>query len=302
MKGRIIVVGSSNTDMVIRSPVLPSPGETVLGGRFIMSAGGKGANQAVAASRLGANVLFIARVGQDMFGQKAMKDLAEEGIDTKYMVVDPDLPSGIALIMVDEDGQNCISVASGANGALGGADVDRSAGDIAGYHFMLVQLEVPLPTVVRAVSLAAALKLKVILNPAPACVLPDDLYHSLYLITPNETEATILTGIRVVDITTAKRAAATLKSKGVEHVIITLGSEGAFIFDDDGGRIIRAQKVKAVDSTAAGDTFNGALAVALSEGNGLDESVSFANEAAALSVMKLGAQSSIPYRKELEHR
>jgi ribokinase len=299
MREKIVVVGSSNTDMVVHSQRLPSPGETVLGGEFLMNAGGKGANQAVAAARLGAHVVFIGCVGNDIFGQKALRDLSEEGIDIRYLKKDPRLPSGVALIMVDEKGENSISVASGANNALFEADIDRSRSGFAGCKFLLMQMEVPLKTIAYAAEWAAKQKIKVILNPAPAQPLPHGLYRSLFVITPNEKEAELLTGITVTDSASAGKAAKELCGYGVRHVIITMGSKGAFVFDDGGGRMVRAPEVKAVDTTAAGDTFNGALAVALAEGAALDDAVSFANEAAALSVLKLGAQSSVPFRKEL---
>ncbi len=297
--GKIIVIGSSNTDMVIKSAVLPAPGETVLGGDFIMNPGGKGANQAVAAARLEGDVLFITKTGNDIFGRQAIQLFEKEGIDTRHIATDPDKPSGVALIMVDDHGENSISVALGANGALNKEDIDRAASQIISSTFVLMQLEIPLETVAYAADLAAKNSVKVILNPAPAQFLPDELLQCLYMITPNETETELLTGIKVNGEASAKKAAAKLKAKGVENVIITLGSAGAFISGADSEELIPAPTVKAIDTTAAGDTFNGALVTALSEGKSLKDAASFAVKAASLSVTKMGAQASVPYRKDL---
>jgi ribokinase len=299
MVEKIVVIGSSNTDMVVRSAHLPAPGETVLGGEFLMNPGGKGANQAVAAARLGHRVVFIGCVGKDIFGEKAMEDLADEGIDISYMKQEPDLPSGVALIMVDELGENSIAVASGANLAIQPSDIDRCLPAFEGCAFLLMQMEVPMETIVHAAGWASEQGIKVILNPAPAQQLPRDIYHSLYAITPNETEASLLTGVPVTDRISAEKAAGVLIGMGVQHAIITMGAKGALVYDDRGGRVLPAPEVKAVDTTAAGDTFNGALAVALAEAEELDEAVAFANEAAAFSVQKKGAQSSLPFREDL---
>lgn len=298
--GNILVVGSTNTDMVILADHFPVPGETILGGKFLMNPGGKGANQAVAAARLGGKVAFITKVGEDVFGQQAFQNLEEEGIDTSGIAIDPSEPSGVAQITVDKHAENCIVVAPGANMTLSQSDVDRVIPLIENADIVLAQLEIPFDTVAYVLRRASEMGKRTLLNPAPARPLPDDLYPYLYLITPNETETEILTGIKVSDRGSAREAAEMLISKGVKVVIITLGANGAYLFDGDQEIEISAPKVKAVDTTAAGDTFNGALAVALSKGEALHDAVQFANRAAALSVTKMGAQSSIPSWKELE--
>lgn len=295
----IIVVGSSNTDMVIKTGKFPLPGETILGGEFFLFPGGKGANQAVAAARLGGNVIFIAKVGNDIFGEQALQQFKAEGIITDYIAKDPDRPSGVALITVDSKGENTIVVAQGSNGALSPDDVEKAESQFSKAEIVLTQLETPLPTILHVAKLAGKSGKKMILNPAPAMSLPSDLFPHLYLITPNETETETLTGIKVTDRDSMKRAAEKLREKGVANVIITLGGDGVYLHDTTGGRHIPTQKVKVVDSTAAGDVFNGALAVALSENRSLEQAAEFANQAAAISVTKMGAQASAPYRKEL---
>ncbi len=296
----IVVIGSSNTDMVVQSDHLPAPGETILGGTFLMNPGGKGANQAVAASRLGGNVTFVSRTGNDAFGKQAVQHLQEEGIDTDFISIDSDLPSGVALITVDANGENCIVVAPGSNMAMKPEDIDKAIERIKVAEIILLQLETPLETVQYAVENAHRHGVKVILNPAPAQQLTDALLKNLFTITPNESEAEILTGIRVMDIASAERAAGIFRDKGIEQVIITMGAAGAYILSDKYSELIAAPKVVAVDTTAAGDTFNGALAVALSEGNDMRKAVLFANQAASIAVTRPGAQASIPYRKELK--
>lgn len=300
MAGSILVVGSSNTDMVIKAGKFPVPGETILGGEFFMFPGGKGANQAVAAARLGGKVTLLAKVGSDIFGKQALQQFINEGIDTTFTITDQKNPSGIALITVDGKGENTIVVAQGANGALDPSDLRQAEKEITRYDILLIQLEIPLETVKHAASVASKNGKKVILNPAPAASLPMEIFKDLYLITPNESETETLTGIEIKNKDDAKLAAIKLKEKGVAHVVITLGGEGAYLFSEGEGIQIPAPKVKAIDTTAAGDVFNGALAVAISEGASLKEAVSFANQAAAISVTKMGAQSSAPYRKEIK--
>ena len=295
----IIVVGSSNTDMVIKAAKFPLPGETILGGEFFLFPGGKGANQAVAAARLGGNVIFIAKVGNDIFGEQALQQFKREGIITDYVAKDPDRPSGVALITVDSKGENTIAVAQGSNGALSSDDVQKAESEFEKSDIVLTQLETPLQTILHVAKLVGKFQKRLILNPAPGMKLPDDLFPSLYLITPNESETEVLTGISVRDNSSIKRAAEKLKEMGVANVIITLGSEGAYLYNDAGGKHIPTKKVKAIDTTAAGDVFNGALAVALSENRTLEQAAEFANHAAAISVTKMGAQASAPYRKEL---
>lgn len=296
---RITIIGSCNTDMVITTTKLPSPGETILGGNFFMNPGGKGANQAVAAARLGGKITFIAKTGDDIFGKQAKQLFETENINTDYMFTDADHPSGVALITVDSSAENCIVVAPGANSNLQKEDINHAKDEILRSEIILMQLEIPLETVQYAAELGDSAGKKVILNPAPARELPEELFKKLYIITPNETEAELLTGIKVTDTVSAERASNVLIKKGVAIVIITMGSKGAFLHTPDGGKMIATPKVNAVDTTAAGDVFNGALAVAISEGFELEKAVEFANKAAAISVTRLGAQSSAPYLKEI---
>jgi len=299
-KPRILVVGSSNTDMIIQLERIPQPGETILGGEFVTAAGGKGANQAVAAARAGGEVTFVARVGQDMFGDKALAGFVQDGIQVEHVTRDPEAPSGVALIFVATDGENSIAVASGANARLSSVDVKNAEPGIAGATSVLMQLETPLETVQAAAESAARAKVPVILNPAPARKLPGDLLKLVSILTPNETEAELLTGIAVSNEESAARAAEALMAQGVGTVIITLGARGAFVANSSTRQLVPGFQVKPVDTTAAGDVFNGALVVALGEGRPLLEAVRFANAAAAISVTRLGAQPSAPRRNEIE--
>jgi ribokinase len=296
----ILIIGSSNTDMVIKTERLPAPGETILGGTFLLNPGGKGANQAVAATRLGGKVTFVMKRGNDLFGNQTIGLLMREGIDTKHVIKDNDLPSGVALITVDSRGENSIVVAPGANGNLNPEDIDHEIFDCKRYDILLLQLEIPLKTVEYAAGEAAKCGMKVILNPAPAYKLSDTLLKSTWLATPNEVEAEALSGIKIDNNETADKAAEIIRAKGVKNVIITLGETGAYVKSDSYTGMIEGIKVKAVDTTAAGDVFNGALAVALAEGKDLRDAVLFANKAAAISVTRLGAQASVPFRHELE--
>ncbi len=296
---KITVIGSSNTDMVVKSNKLPAPGETILGGEFFMNLGGKGANQAVAAARLGGNVTFVAKVGNDLFGQQAIDSFKQNNINTDFCMVDTKNPSGVALIMVDNKGENCIVVASGANNNLLPSDLESAKTLISQSEILLMQLEIPIATILSAATHAEKHSCKIILNPAPACELPNELFNKLYLITPNETEVSLLTGIEVTDIDTATSAAKVLLQKGVENVIITMGSKGALLVTKQFAKMIAAQKVNAIDTTAAGDVFNGALAVGISDGLLLEDAIVFANKAAAISVTRMGAQSSAPYKNEI---
>jgi ribokinase len=296
---KILVVGSSNTDMVIKTRKFPAPGETILGGRFFMNPGGKGANQAVAARRLGGTVSFVGKIGDDIFGKQAMQLLEDEGIHVDFIATDPENPSGVALITVDAKGENSIVVAPGSNGTLSPDDFDLALSVLDESDLVLLQLEIPLSTVGHVAEMASQRGKKVVLNPAPADQLPDSLFKNIYLITPNETEAELLTGIRATNPETAQKAANILKEKGVKEVIITMGSAGAFVLSDEFTGMVPAPKVEAVDTTAAGDTFNGALVVALSEEMPMQKAVEFACRAASISVTRIGAQSSIPSRKEI---
>jgi ribokinase len=301
MKPSIVVVGSTNTDMVIKADHLPAAGETILGGNFFMNPGGKGANQAVAAQRLGGSVTLICKTGNDIFGRQSLQLFEEEGIHTDYIISDPDNPSGVALITIDKNAENCIVVASGANATLSPADLKNAIKTISGASIILMQLEIPVETVEFVSAIAKSHDVKVILNPAPACVLPASLLQSISIITPNEKEAEMVSGITITDLASIEKAANIIRDKGVEVVIITLGAKGAFVCAEDVNVLINAPVVKAVDTTAAGDVFNGALAVALSENLSLTEATSFACRAAALAVTKLGAQASAPYKSEIDN-
>jgi ribokinase len=299
MKSSILVIGSSNTDMVVKAPHLPAPGETILGGTFLMNAGGKGANQAVAAARLGGAVTFICKTGNDIFGKQAVQLFKEEGIDTAFILEDAQHPSGVALITVDYNAENCIVVASGANAYLTAQDILAANDNIKKASIVLMQLEIPIETVEHVAAIAASLHKKVILNPAPVCSLSDELLKHVSIITPNETEASMLTGIKVLDDSSAAAAAKILHSKGIDTIIITLGPKGALVLYEGVYTLVQAPVVHAVDTTAAGDVFNGALAVALSENKSMLAAVEFACKAASISVTRLGAQASAPYKHEL---
>ncbi len=294
----ILVIGSSNTDMVVKTDELPLPGETKLGGTFFMNAGGKGANQAVAAARLGGNVTLVTKLGDDIFGRQTLEGLKKENINTNYVFFDESNPSGTALIIVNAVGENCIVVAPGANANLFPADIGKVE-NMRDATVILLQLEIPMDTINYVAKLAKVNKQKLILNPAPAQKLNDELLRGLYLITPNETEAFGLTGILVKDETSASAAADVLLKKGVENVIITLGREGAFFQNGYLKLKVNAPVVEPLDTTAAGDTFNGAITVALTENMEWDKAIRFAIQAASISVTRMGAQSSVPYRKEI---
>jgi|SRR5271165_3461883 len=296
----VVVVGSSNTDMVLRVARVPKPGETLLGGEFSTAAGGKGANQAVAAARAGGRVALVARLGRDSFGDAALAGFRREGLDLSRIVRDGGVPSGVALIFVGADGENSIGVAGGANQRLSPRDVGAARGLIAGARVILLQLETPLETVQAAARLARRAGVEVILNPAPARPLPDALLRDVSLLTPNETEAARLTGVRVNGVASAANAARILLKRGVRTVIVTLGAKGALVATCDGVQVIPGFKATAVDTTAAGDVFNGALAVRLAEDCPLADAVLFAHAAAAISVTRLGAQPSIPTRREID--
>jgi ribokinase len=298
---KIVVVGSSNTDMNIKAPRIPRPGETILGSEFFMAAGGKGANQAVAAARAGAEVHFVARIGDDLFGRQAKEGFETEGIDTRHVIKTLGRASGVALIIVDESGENSIAVASGANALLSPQDIEAAGPVISSSAVLLTQFETPMETVHRAAEIAANHGCKVIINPAPAQpILSGDFLKHVSILTPNETETEILTGLRIRSDEDMAEAADILLTIGLEAVLITLGGRGVFAAASDIKEFVPSFSVKAVDTTAAGDVFNGALAVALAEGMPLLEAARFANAAAALSVTKMGAQPSAPFRTEID--
>ena len=293
---KIIVIGSSNVDMVVRTSHLPAPGETILGGEFFMNQGGKGANQAVAIKRLGGNLIFMAKLGNDVLGRQSVGYFKKEGIDTRYIAFDEDSASGVALISVDDHAENSIVVASGANMLLNEQDVDKMLEEMCEGDILLMQLEIPLQTVEYAARKAFGKGVKVVLNPAPARSLPKELFRHLYMVTPNRIEAEMLTGIKIANV---EKVAEEICAMGVKNVIITLGSKGCLIREEGVSYRIDAFKVEPVDTTAAGDTFNGALCVGLSEGMDLKQAAVMASKASSIAVTRMGAQSSIPYREEL---
>lgn len=298
-KKMIVVIGSTNMDMVVKASHIPVSGETILGGSFLMNPGGKGANQAVAAARLGGNTAFISKVGSDVFGKQSVQLFNMEGIDTSGVLSDNTTPSGVALITVDDFGENAIVVASGANANLVPGDVEAALKKIRDPVLFLLQLEIPMSAVQFAVEHAAARGIKVILNPAPVNASIPSLFPLIDILTPNRYEAEQFTGVKVTDFESAREAAEVLHRKGVKTIVITLGSKGAVLLHNNEFHIIPAVNCKAIDTTAAGDVFNGALSVAIAEGREMLPAVEFACRAAAISVTRMGAQSSIPNRNEL---
>ena len=296
---KIIVIGSSNVDMVVRTSHLPAPGETILGGEFFMNQGGKGANQAVAIKRLGGNLIFMAKLGNDVLGRQSVGYFKKEGIDTRYIALDEDSASGVALISVDDHAENSIVVASGANMLLNEQDVDKMLEEMCEGDILLMQLEIPLQTVEYAARKAFGKGVKVVLNPAPARSLPKELFRHLYMVTPNRIEAEMLTGIKIANDADVEKVAEEICAMGVKNVIITLGSKGCLIREEGVSYRIDAFKVEPIDTTAAGDTFNGALCVGLSEGMDSKQAAVMASKASSIAVTRMGAQSSIPYREEL---
>jgi ribokinase len=286
--------------MVIRVPSLPLPGQTVLGVNFEIFAGGKGANQAVAARRAGAEVRFLAAIGNDSFGRSAIDTYAAEGIDTSLLQMLDDVPSGVAMIFVSDSGENSIAVAPGANSYLSPQALQRQNDLFDDTSVLLLQLETPLATVTAAIELAFLQGTPCILNPAPAAAIPDDVLAKLFCITPNENEASVLTGINVTDVQSAQRAADVLLQRGVKHVVITMVAKGALLHNAELTHHEKAPSVTVVDSTAAGDTFNGVLAAAVGEGLSLPDGIRLAVAAATLSVQSAGAIVSIPRREDYE--
>lgn len=300
----ILVVGSLNMDLVVQMPAIPRPGETLLGGRFATFPGGKGANQAVAAARLGARVTMVGRVGGDAFGEQMLNIVRGEGIGTRFIGVDPQNATGVALITVDAQGQNTIAVASGANFTLTSEEVRSAWEQISQVDLLVMPLETPMETIETAAQIAKERGARVILNPAPACDLDQDLLQKIDVLIPNESETERLTGRKIQSIEDARSAGAALLRQGVGSVVLTLGEKGALIVEGDPARpdsqLISAFPVQVVDTTAAGDSFVGALATGLGEGLSLSAAARFASAAAAISVTRAGAQPSLPYRSEVD--
>ncbi|MGG5219087.1 MULTISPECIES: ribokinase [Rahnella] len=298
--GKLVVLGSINADHILNINHFPQPGETVIGKQYTVAFGGKGANQAVAAGRSGADISFIACVGDDDIGERVRKQLVSDHIDTQPIEAIKDTTTGVALIFVNAEGENVIGIDAGANKAVTPDYLDRYKQQVIGASALLMQLESPLETVIAAAKIAKDNGTQVILNPAPACELPDELLARVDMITPNETEAEKLTGIKVDNNEDAARAAKALHDKGIGTVIITLGSKGVWLSQNGEGKLVAGFRVKAVDTIAAGDTFNGALVTALLEGKPMDSAVRFAHAAAAIAVTRPGAQPSVPWRKEID--
>lgn len=297
---KLVVLGSINADHILNINQFPQPGETVIGQQYKVAFGGKGANQAVAAGRSGADIAFIACVGADDIGERIRQQLATDRIDTQPIEAIADRTTGVALIFVNAEGENVIGIDAGANAAVTPDYLNRYRQRVIDADALLMQLESPLETVIAAAKLAKQHQTQVILNPAPACELPDELLAIIDMITPNETEAQRLTGIAVNNDTDAERAANILHDKGIGCVIITLGSRGVWLSENGKGKLVPGFKVKAVDTIAAGDTFNGALVTALLEGKVMSDAVRFAHAAAAIAVTRPGAQPSVPWREEID--
>ena len=297
----IVVVGSLNMDLVVRISQIPRPGETLLGGVFNTFPGGKGANQAVAAARLGAQVTMIGCVGGDAFGKEMLNTLVVEGIDTTHVLARGEFATGVALIQVDEKGQNSIAVASGANFQLTSADVEKAMQSIGNFDVLVMPLETPLETIYTAAKIASLRGAKVLLNPAPAQILDEDLLELVDVLLPNEHEVALMVGLPPLQSAAdARMAAEKLLSRGTKNLLVTMGSQGEILFDGKTESNISAYPTQAVDTTAAGDCFVGALAVGISEGKSIVASAEFASAAAAISVTRNGAQPSLPHREEVE--
>ncbi len=297
---KVMVVGSFNMDLSMRTPRMPAPGETILGGPFTTGPGGKGANQAVAAARLGAQTTMLVKLGRDVFGDQAAANLQNEGISPEYVLRADDAHTGVAFIIVDDSGENMIVVASGTNFTITPQDVQRARAAIESADILLLQLEVPLDVTHAAARIAHEAGVKVVLNPAPGEALPPELLRMVDVLTPNETEAQIIAGMPVTTPEEAEAAARHLMEKGVGALVITLGAKGALVATPDGMQRVPGYRVQVVDTTGAGDAFSGALVVALAEGKDLAAAAAFANASAALQVTKPGTAPAMPYRDEVD--
>jgi ribokinase len=294
----IVVIGSLNMDLSIRVPRIPLPGETISGENLVTSAGGKGANQAAACANLGSQVTMIGAVGQDDFGRRMKEGLRKVGINVSFIQENPGVPSGTAMIIVDAAGENVIVLSAGANSYV---VIDRNAEElIRNAKILLIQLEIPTDIVFRSIEIANDAGVPVLLNPAPAIALPNEIYSRIDYLIPNEIEASILSGVEVKDIASAEKAAGILLDRGVKTVIITLGANGAFLASGNNRHAIPAMKINPVDTTGAGDAFIGGFTAAIVEGKPLEEALHYATAAGALAATKAGAQSSLPSRQELE--
>jgi len=300
MRNDVVVVGSYNTDLTIRTGRLPRPGETVIDGLFSKGGGGKGANQAVAAARAGADVSFVARVGNDTHGREGLQRLKEEHVNTQYVIQDSEMSTGVAFILVDKHGENSIVVAAGANARLSPSDIEKAMPAISGARVLLAQLESPLDAVGSAIHLARRKGAVVMLNPAPAQPLEDALLCNVDIITPNRLEAEMITGMKISDEASLRSVARRILDFGIKHAIITLGPRGVIWATKDAVEVIPAYQVRAIDSTGAGDVFSGSLAAFLAEGMAVEESVRMAIASASISVTRIGAQVSAPLRSEVE--
>jgi ribokinase len=301
MTARVTVMGSFVVDLMARAPHLPQTGETVKGDGFLIGPGGKGSNQGVAAHKAGAEVDMITKIGRDNFGQIALESFQGAGMNTRYVLQDDALATGAALIMVDENtGDNKILVALGACSCLTKADIENAREVIETNPVFLTQLETNMEAVDTALRMSAGKGVSIILNPAPACEVPDELLALVDILTPNETEASIISGVTVSTPEDAEKAARVLMGKGTRSVVITMGSQGVFAITGDEARFIPSVEVAAIDATGAGDAFSGALATAIAEGKGFFDAVEFANAAAALSVTKIGTAPAMPTRDEID--
>jgi len=300
-KQGVLVVGSSNIDLVVTAPRFPNPGETIFGKKFEMFPGGKGANQAVCAARLGCKTIFIGKMGNDEFREKLLQILINDGIDIRNIFVDENEHTGTAFITVDDNGQNQIIVISGSNMRLTPEDIDSKSHLLSDVAVVLTQLETPISTVIRSAELAKENGAVFILNPAPVTKLPESLFQLVDYLIPNENELELISGLKITDERSIRYASERMLNKGIKNIIVTLGDMGAMLFNQEKVKRFPTKQVKVVDTTAAGDAFNGALAYRLSEGDSVEEAIEFANNIASIVVTRMGAQSSMPYLDEVKN-